>query len=107
MLECLRCRHLAMDDGCGNARKLPVEIGNDSIHPAILARTLRLGSEVGPVLNPIEANHRRKIRAIGIQSGIDLIVGDEAIRRDPAFRLLAQNCGGVANPDSVVCQAGR
>jgi hypothetical protein len=85
-----------MDDGAGNAGELPVEIGNDAIHPALLARVLRLGGETGPVLNPIEADQRRKVGTIRIQSGIDLIVGDETIRCDPVFRILAQNSGGLA-----------
>jgi hypothetical protein len=43
-----------MHDRAGDAGKLPVEIGNDAIHPAFLALAPGLRREAGPVLNPIE-----------------------------------------------------
>ena len=54
-----------MDDGAGDAGELPVEIGNDAIHPALLARVLGVSGETGPVLNPVETDQRRKVRTIG------------------------------------------
>ena len=84
-----------MDDAAGNSRKLPVEIGDDAIHPALLARALCLNVKTGPILDPVGADQGREIGSLGIQPGIDLVVGDEPIGRDPV-RIFTRHGGSFA-----------
>src|SRR6476660_3516122 len=74
-------RHFALDDGAGDPGEIAIEIAYDPIHPAFPADPLSVGVAIGPIRQSIDADHRHEIGAIRVQFGIDLIVGDEAVRR--------------------------
>src|SRR5579864_5174284 len=83
-------RHFAMNDSVRDYGELTVEIGDDAIHPALLAYPLCFGSDVSPILQPIDADNRNEIGIRQVQPGIDLIVGDESIGGYPLSGIFAK-----------------
>ena len=54
-------RHFALDDGTRDPREVAVEIGDDPIHPVLLAHPLCVGVDIRPILQSIDADHRHEI----------------------------------------------
>jgi hypothetical protein len=69
---------------------MAIEIAYDPIHPAFPAHPLCVGVVISPIRQSIHPDHGHQIGAIRIQSRIDLIVGDEAIRRYKRSRVVAK-----------------
>src|SRR5208337_3765017 len=58
MLHCLSICQLTLDHGARDAGKHAVEIANDAIHPAFLARDLLVLAQARPVLKPVDSAKR-------------------------------------------------
>src|ERR1700733_1963115 len=60
VMKSLGGRHFVLDDGTSDPRKLAIEIGNDPIHPTLLAQPPYIGIAIGPILQSINADDRHE-----------------------------------------------